>query len=398
MARILVVDDNPNNLDVLAELFDQHDFVVLFALDGRTGLQRAESGRPDLILLDVMMANMDGFETCRKLKANSATKDIPVIFMTALTDTTHKVKAFASGAVDYITKPFEPEEVLARVYTHLTLQQLRQDLQTKNQQLQDSLNTLHNTQEQLVQAKKMAALGRLVAGIAHEINTPVGVGITAASFLEKKSREVADLYASGKLPRSEFEMYLRQSVDSTAAILSNLQKAAKLIQHFKQVAVDQHSEEHRCVNLKPYFSNLFTGLQAKYALLPYQIALTCQEDLYVDIYPEMIAQIISHLFENSVIHGFEHAQTGTISLDISQQNNRLLLQYWDNGKGMEPEQREKIFDPFFTTKRAQGGVGLGMHIVYNLITQTLGGTIECQSAPEHGMTFYISLPIPQQQT
>ncbi|GAK55428.1 signal transduction histidine kinase [Candidatus Vecturithrix granuli] len=393
MARILVVDDNPNNLDVLAELFDQHDFVVLFALDGRTGLQRAESGRPDLILLDVMMANMDGFETCRKLKANSSTKDIPVIFMTALTDTTHKVKAFASGAVDYITKPFEPEEVLARVHTHLTLQQLRQDLQTKNEQLQDSLDTLHSTQEQLVQAKKMAALGRLVAGIAHEINTPVGVGITAASFLEKKSREVADLYASGKLPRSEFETYLRQSVDSTASILSNLQRAAKLIQHFKQVAIDQHSEEHHRVNLKLYFSNLFTGLQAKYEHFPYQTSLTCQEDLYVDIYPGMLVQILSQLFENSVLHGFEHAQTGTISLDIHPQGNRLFLQYRDNGKGMNPEQCERVFDPFFTTKRAQGAVGLGMHIVYNLITQTLGGTIECQSEPEQGTTFSISLPI-----
>lgn len=393
MARILVVDDNPNNLDVLAELFDQHDFVVLFALDGPSGLQRAESGRPDLILLDVMMANMDGFETCRKLKANSATKDIPVIFMTALTDTTHKIKALASGAVDYITKPFEPEEVLARVRTHLTLQQLRQDLQTKNEQLQDSLDRLHSTQEQLVQAKKMAALGRLVAGIAHEINTPIGVGITAASFLEKKSREVSNLYASGRLPRSEFETYLRQSVDSTAAILNNLQKAAKLIQHFKQVAIDQHSEEQQRVNLKSYFSNLFAGLQAKYAPLPYQISLTCQEDLYVDIYPGMLVQIISHLFENSVLHGFECRQTGTISLDISRQGNRLLLLYRDNGKGMGSEQCEKIFDPFFTTKRAQGGMGLGMHIVYNLITQTLRGTIECQSKPEQGTTFSISLPL-----
>lgn len=394
MARILVVDDNPNNLDVLAELFDQHDFVVLFALDGRTGLQRAESGRPDLILLDVMMADMDGFETCRKLKANSATKDIPVIFMTALTDTTNKVKAFASGAVDYITKPFEPEEVLARVHTHLTLQQLRQDLQTKNEQLQDSLDTLHNTQEQLVQAKKMAALGRLVAGIAHEINTPVGVSITAVSFLEKKSQEVAELYASGKLPRSEFETYLRQSGDATAAILSNLQRAAKLIQHFKQVAVDQHSEEQRLVNLKAYLSNLVIGLQAKYGRFPYQMSLTCPEDLCVDIYPGMLVQIISHLFENSVLHGFEHTQAGEISLDICQQQHQLLLQYRDNGKGMSPEQCERVFDPFFTTKRAQGAVGLGMHIVYNLITQTLGGTIECQSEPEHGTTFYISLPLP----
>lgn len=394
MARILVVDDNPKNLDVLAELFDQHDFVVLFALDGLTGLQRAESGRPDLILLDVMMANMDGFETCRKLKTNSTTQDIPVIFMTALADTSHKVKAFASGAVDYITKPFEPEEVLARVHTHLTLKKLQEDLQTKNEQLQDSLDTLRNTQKQLVQSKKMEALGNLVTGIAHTINTPLGVGITAASFLEKKSHEVMDLYTSGKLPRSGFEAYLQQSVASTASILNNLQKAAELIQHFKQVAIDQRSEEHRQVNIRSYLSNLFIGLRAKYAPLPAQISLTCQDGLCVDIYPGMLVQIISHLVENSMIHGFEAAQAGTISLDICQQENQLFLQYQDNGKGMTSEQCEKIFEPFFTTKYAQGSIGLGMHIVYNLITQTLGGTIECHSEPGNGVIFYITLPIP----
>jgi signal transduction histidine kinase len=108
----------------------------------------------------------------------------------------------------------------------------------------------------------------------------------------------------------------------------------------------------------------------------------------------MLVQIISHLVENSMIHGFEAAQAGTISLDICQQENQLLLQYQDNGKGMTPEQCEKIFEPFFTTKYAQGGIGLGMHIVYNLITQTLGGTIECHSEPGHGVIFYITLPIP----
>jgi len=134
-SRILVIDDNPKNLGVLSGLLDKQNFVVLFALDGKSGLQRAESGQPDLILLDIMMPGMDGFETCRRLKAYEETRDIPVIFMTALSGTTDKVRGFECGAVDYITKPIEPEEVLARVNTHLTMQKLQNELKTKNEEL-----------------------------------------------------------------------------------------------------------------------------------------------------------------------------------------------------------------------------------------------------------------------
>ena len=393
MARILVVDDNPRNLDVLSELLDQHNFVVLFALDGPNGLQRAETGRPDLILLDVMMADMDGFETCRQLKYNERTRDIPVIFMTALDDTVNKVKAFECGAVDYITKPFEPEEVLARIHTHLTLKQLRQDLQSKNEELQTSLKTLHKTQEQLVQSQKMAALGRLVAGIAHEINTPVGVGITAASFFERKSQEVAELYTTARLPRSQFEAYLHLAADCATTVLTNLQKVAKLIQNFKQVAIDQNSEDQRRIHLKSYLTTIFISLRARYAPFRHQLVFNCPDDLYVTISPDILLQILSNLLENSLLHGFHQHQSGAIKIDIRQQEHTLLLDYHDNGQGMIEEQREKVFDPFFTTRRAQGAVGLGMHIVYNLITQTLGGTIECQSKPEQGTTFLMTLPL-----
>lgn len=393
MARILVIDDNPRNLDVLSELLDQHNFVVLFALDGRSGLERAETGRPDLILLDVMMSGIDGFETCRQLKRSEQTKEIPVIFMTALNDTPNKVKAFECGAVDYITKPFEPDEVLARIHTHLTLQQLRRELQQKNEQLQRSLDTLHKTQEQLVESQKMAALGRLVAGIAHEINTPVGTGITAASFFERKSQEVSELYDSGRLARSQFEAYLHLGFDCATTILTNLQRVARLIQSFKQVAIDRNTEDRYQIHLKTYLSTLFTSLRTQYAPFRPQLLFTCPDDLSVTISPDILGQILSNLVENSLLHGFRQHESGTINLDIRQRTHTLIFTYQDNGQGMTEEQRKKVFDPFFTTRRAQGGVGLGMHIVYNLVTQTLGGTIECHSTPEQGTTFLITLPL-----
>ena len=139
VSRILVIDDNPKNLDVLSDLFDRENFAVLFALDGKSGIQRAKIGQPELILLDIMMPGIDGFEPCRRLKADAITRNIPVIFMTALSETPDKIQGFKLGAVDYITKPFQPEEVLARIHTHLKIQHLQEELLRNNLELQAAL-------------------------------------------------------------------------------------------------------------------------------------------------------------------------------------------------------------------------------------------------------------------
>ncbi len=262
-------------------------------------------------------------------------------------------------------------------------------LQKTNRALTESLQTLKSTQEQLVQSEKMAALGDLVAGVAHEINTPLGVGIMAASLLEDKSIEYAESYTSGNLKRSEFEKYVKIASESSSIILSNLNQAADLVKSFKQVAVDQSSEEQRRFRLKHYIEEMLISLQPRYKKTPHTITVDCDEELELNHYPGIFYQILSNLVINSLIHGFNEKAKGKIDISICVKDDNILINYSDNGKGMDSNTLEKLYDPFFTTNRANGGTGLGMHIVYNLVVQTLNGEIRCISTPGNGVIFEI---------
>lgn len=401
---ILIVDDNPTNLEVVVNSLREQGFNTLIATDGEIALERAEYVRPDLILLDVIMPGIDGFETCRRLKMSENTKQIPIIFMTALTQTEDKVKAFAMGGVDYITKPLQYEEILVRVATHLRIHELTRNLQIQaeelqraNQSLQDSLETLQLAQNQLIQSEKMAALGNLVAGIAHEINTPLGIGVTATSYLQQKTHEIHNLYMARQMTRSDLEHYWQTTEESTAMILGNLNRAAEQIRSFKQVAVDQTTSEKRRFNVKSHLQDLLLSLHPKLKRIQPVITIHCREDLEITSYPGAFSQIMTNLIMNSLQHGFEQHEQGKMSIDIYDeiQDNVQILQirYHDNGRGMTSEELTHIFEPFYTTKRGQGGTGLGLHIVYALVTQRLKGQIECQSTPGVGTTFLIQFHI-----
>jgi len=268
-----------------------------------------------------------------------------------------------------------------------------QDLQTANTQLENFIVTLRETQKQLVQSEKMAALGGLVAGVAHEINTPIGVGVTAASHLALKLQEYSQRYQDGQLTRNEFETMLATGLESSEMVLANLERAAELISSFKQVAVDQSSDERRAFKLKNYIEEVLQSLTPKLKRTQHTVAINCEEDVSLYSYPGAFSQIITNLFMNSLVHGFDEIAAGTINIDIIRQNDWVCIKYADNGKGIPQSYIDKIFDPFFTTKRGSGGTGLGMHIVFNLVTHTLGGRIECFSPPNEGVVFKIDCPI-----
>lgn len=262
----------------------------------------------------------------------------------------------------------------------------------QNSVLRRALEELQQTQRQLLAAEKMASLGRLVAGLAHEINTPVGIAITAMSVWEDRTQEVQQLYQSGQMKRADFEEFLQLLTESGKLIANNLQRATELIQSFKQVAVDQSSEAARTIKLKAYIGEVVNSLRP--ALKQTQLMITISGDeVTLSSYPGALAQIVTNLVLNSVIHAYPPNATGHLTMSIQRQGDKVAFHYRDDGAGILPEHHHKIFEPFFTTRRGQGGSGLGLHIVYNLVTQKLGGTISFQSQVGVGTTFRIMLPL-----
>ncbi len=266
-----------------------------------------------------------------------------------------------------------------------------QEREQANAELNRTMQKLRSTQDQLVQSEKMASLGGLVAGIAHEINTPIGVAFTAASTLQSRSRDLKTAYTEGNIRRSTLDRYVDQANEIGDMIVKNLARAAELIQSFKQVAVDQTSSERRRFELREYIDETLVSLRPRLKKLPYRIEVNCDADIVVDGYPGAFSQILTNLVLNSVIHAFEGRDSGTITIEAHQEGDRVLLRYSDDGVGMDSESKKRIFDPFFTTKRGRGGSGLGMHVVFNLVTQTLGGVITMPPAAT-GITFDIQFP------
>lgn len=266
--------------------------------------------------------------------------------------------------------------------------------------LQSTLQELQNTQGELVQAEKMASLGGLVAGVAHEINTPIGVGLTAATHLKEQAQTLADVFASGKLKKSDFQTFIETATQSTGMIYANLHRASDLIKSFKQVAVDQTSEETRQINLIEYIEEVLESLKPNLKRATHDIEVTGDRHIIIDTHPGALSQVVTNLVMNSVIHAYDEGDRGRIQINVEMEGEAVDMVYTDDGKGMDQEIQAKIFDPFFTTKRGSGGSGLGMHILYNQVTQTLGGSIDLNSAPGRGTAFEIMIPlkIPELQT
>ncbi|MBE9182280.1 histidine kinase [Oculatella sp. LEGE 06141] len=264
-------------------------------------------------------------------------------------------------------------------------------LQEKAQQLEQTLHNLQQAEVQLIQTEKMAALGGLVAGIAHEVNTPIGIGVTAASLLMEKTIAFAERFKSGAMKRSDLEKFLDLAQQSSRMTLSNLERAAELIQSFKQVAVDQSSESKRVFNLSNYLEEILLQLSPKLKATHHQVEVRGDRHLTLTSYPGAFSQIVTNLIMNSLLHAYEPGTAGRITLSFEQTAEQVIFEYADDGSGIAPAHLNKIFEPFFTTKRGQGGSGLGLHIVYNLVTRKLKGTIQCESQLGMGTKFVIKL-------
>jgi len=258
--------------------------------------------------------------------------------------------------------------------------------------LQQTLDALNDAQEVLIESEKMAALGGLVAGISHEVNTPIGIAVTAASHLQDNTLQLETSFKEGTATKANLNSFLQTSLQSSKILLTNLERAAELIRSFKRVAVDISTDDFMEINIASYLQEILSSLKPELRKISTNVTVDCPEDITFTTNPGSLSQIVTNLVMNSLIHGFEGRKEGDINLAIEEKEDQIEFSYMDNGHGMKQSTVDKIFDPFFTTKRGAGGSGLGMHILYNLITQSLKGSIICNSTPGEGTEFIISFP------
>ena len=447
---ILIVDDTPTNLEVLSEALTDAGFEIAVATNGENAIKQIEYEAPDLILLDVMMPGIDGFETCYRLKSNPKTKDIPVIFITALTDTADQVKGFSLGAVDYISKPFQQAEVVVRIQTHMQMQKMRSALEVQNirlkqeiqertaaeaslqkltqhlekrveertQQLSQSLEKLQQTHVKLVQREKSATLGQLLAGIAHEINNPVNfihANLHHANEYVQSLLELVKLYqtqfpdSTPEIKRKLEEVDLEFLIEDMPKVLSSMvvgsERICNVIKSLRTFSrhdeaqikvVDLHEGidsaliilDHR---LKPKLKHQAIQVIKQYGKLP-----------PVDCFAGKINQVFMNVLSNAIdalseVVDAEHNYILSPTIRIQTEvvgSDRVAIRIADNGSGITKEVQERVFEPFFTTKAPGKGTGLGMSISRQIVTEHKG-SLYCISSPGKGTEFVIEIPIRQ---
>ena len=428
-AIVLIVDDNPANLGVLSDTLDQVGLEVWVAKSGKIALERVEYARPNLILLDVMMPEIDGFETCRQLKANPETKDIPVIFMTALSDTANKVEGFQLGAVDYITKPFQQEEVLARVKLHLKISDLAEKLEQKNVLLEQKVaevgqaySELQQTQIQLIQCEKMSGLGQMAAGIAHEINNPVNFiygNLPHAKDYIEDITGLLNLYQAeypNPTPRIQAEQEeidldfiqgdLLKLFDSITLGAQRIHEIVKSMRIFSRV--DEAGA--KAVDIHKGIDSTLTILHHRLRARPEHAAIEVVKEYSqlrpIECYAGQLNQVFMNILSNAIDALEEYNQQRSFEDSVKQPSkiqirtevvgdNWIAVRIADNGPGISESVKTRLFDPFFTTKPVGQGTGLGLSISYEIVVERHGGKLYCQSAPGQGTEFVIEIPMQQ---
>ncbi|WP_245986938.1 sensor histidine kinase [Azospirillum thermophilum] len=268
-------------------------------------------------------------------------------------------------------------------------------LRAAKEEAEAALTDLQRTQRSLVQAEKLASLGALVAGVAHEINTPVGIGVTASSFLAEEVRKFRSTMSEGNLRRRDLESFMDRVQEASAILLANLERAGTLVNSFKQVAVDQTSEARRSFELRGYLEDVLGSLAPHVKRTRHRVSLVCPDDIVMDGYPGALSQVVSNLVINALTHAFAPDQAGAVAVAVraDAEEGWILLEVADDGAGIPFDLRERVFEPFFTTRRGDGGSGLGLHIVHNIVVGTLGGAITLACPAEGGCRFTLRLPL-----
>ncbi|MBP0014733.1 MAG: response regulator [Roseofilum sp. SID2] len=445
-ANILLIDDMPNNLRLLSSLLTKQGYKVRSVINGAMGLKAAQAKPPDLILLDINMPDLNGYEVCTKLKAHEVTQEIPVIFLSALDDVLDKVKAFRVGGSDYITKPFQIEEVIVRVQNQLQLRKAQQMLAEQNvvleqeicdrkkiqssledremqlkqqtERLEAALTKIQNTQLQLIQSEKMASLGQLVAGIAHEINNPIsfiyGNVHYVNDYLDNLVSTIKMYQKSYPNPTENIKDFtedidldfviddLKSMMDSMKTGVERIHAIVLGLRTFSRLdeadikSVDLHEGIESTLLMVQH------RLQETDRHPPIQVFKHYGELPSVTCYSGQIHQVFLHLIENAIDAIEDKSFDPSFSEDFiptieihteSTDDHQVIVCFQDNGVGIIDDIKNQIFNPFFTTKSVGQGSGLGLSICYQIIVEQHQGQLTYSALPEGGSQFTIQIPV-----
>jgi signal transduction histidine kinase len=416
-ADILIVDDKLENLRLLSDFLSTQNYQVRKAVNGQAALTAARALPPDLVLLDINMPGMNGYEVCRQLKSDPKTSATPIIFLSAGNDLEDKVQAFKVGGIDYVTKPFQLEEILARVQTQITIRELQKALEVKNNQLTQALDSLKKAQVTLVQQEKMATLRKVVAGVAHEVNNPlsfIACNISPAKEYINQLLAVIDLYQQNcPNPTPEIKAYLTDLdiefvTTDLMNILSSMDKGAERIRSvvlalriFTRLdeagvkAIDIHeSIESTLAVLQHRFSDRADG---------YEICVKKEYGQLIPImaYADQLNQVVFNLLCNAIDAIDERITQDKVSnkpleilieTQLSDEKNSVMIRIRDNGIGISDEIKQHVFEPFFTTKTAGYGLGLGLATSRRIIEEIHGGCLTFNSSENAGTEFIVQIP------
>jgi signal transduction histidine kinase len=411
---ILIVDDNPTNLSVLSEALSNAGFRFRIAVDGESAIAQAERNQPEIILLDVQMPGIDGFETCRRLKANPVTQNIPVIFTTALADTDSKTQGFSLGAVDYIPKPFAQEEVLARVRVHLQLKQLTESLE---QQVSDRTADLQKAQVQMVQQEKLSTLGELIAGVAHEINNPINFIANNIPPLEEYIAGVTEIFQlyqqeypnpTAKITTAIQNLDLEFALEDMAKILYSLRLGTEQIENISE-SLRTFSRSDSDVKV---FADLHKGLDITLMILQHRLKARGDRPRIeviksygtlpeVNCYAGQMNQVFMNILANAIdaldeAIKLNKSNNSILQIQIATEidaNGWVVIRIADNGIGIPESVKPRLFEPLFTTKPVGKGTGLGLSIASQIVVEKHNGTLEVNSQLGRGSEFTIKIPI-----
>lgn len=401
-------------LDVFEPVFLDNSMVgIVFLRINLDGLEQHTHQALQTVLIGMLLTMMVAVVVAIFIQRSSVRPILELVGVASEVASTQqydkRAKQFGGGEIGLLIQVFN--DMLSKIQENLLIRQRieaeilelnatleskvtqrTKQLTTSNQELQKAMASLQQAQQQLVESEKMASLGSLVAGVAHEINTPVGVCVTAMSHLQHQIDEFVGQYQMGQLKRREFEQFIETTTESSRIVLNNLNRAAELIQSFKKVAVDQTCEDRQRFNLNSYIRDVIASLRPTLRGTGVLVELEYREDIELNSSPGMIAQIITNLMTNALMHAFHDMDKGLIVIRLSQLEEQVRIEFEDNGHGIREDNLKQIFEPFFTTRRHSGGSGLGLHIIYNMVSQTLHGSISCDSEVGRGTLFVITIP------